>query len=44
MYIKRNAALWQVFYNGGSVAIYSSLSRQRCIDFVTANSPKENVS
>jgi hypothetical protein len=48
MYIKKNAALWQVFYNGGNVALYSSLSRARCIDFVKqndtfilANSPKE---
>lgn len=42
--IKRNMALWQVFYIGGKVAVYSSLSRARCIDFVKSNSPKENVS
>lgn len=37
MHIKKQCALWVVYYIGGNVAIYTSLSKARCRDFVKQN-------
>lgn len=34
--IRKNAALWQVFHRAGGKALFSSLSKARCNDWLDA--------
>lgn len=39
--ICKNAALWQVYHRAGGKALFSSLSRARCNDWLDAQFPDD---
>lgn len=39
--IRKNAALWQVFHRSGGKALFSSLSKARCNDWLNAQFPND---
>lgn len=38
--LRKNSALWQVFHRAGGKALFSSLSKARCNDWLDAQFPK----
>lgn len=42
MYVlRKNSALWQVFHRAGGKAVFSSLSKTRCNDWLDAQFPND---